>query len=70
MIKKGIVNDLNEKTITIDNKSYLIPFNTTGILFDKIEYCLLNLNYDGCDIFKGNELSKDFSVDLFRIDCK
>ena len=73
IIGKEIYYSLNAEhrdTITydtyIEGKDYICSKNT--ILFDKLEYCILHLHYDGTDIFEGNELLPMFTEDLFTIE--
>lgn len=66
IIKKGIITDISKDILQIDGKDYICSKNT--ILFDKLEYCILHLHYDGTDIFEGNELLPMFTEDLFTIE--
>lgn len=67
VIKKGIITNVLDNVIQIDRKDFFYsPSNT--VLFDKLEYCILYLHYDGCDIFEGNFLLPMFSEDLFTIE--
>lgn len=69
VIKKGIITDISENTLQIDGRKYnYSKYNT--VLFDKPEYCILYLHYDGVDIFEGNELLPMFKKDLFDIEIK
>lgn len=67
VIKKGIITNISENILQIDNKDYIYSkYNT--VLFDKPEYCILYLHYDGTNIFEGNELLPMFSEDLFAVE--
>lgn len=67
VIKKGVITDISENILQIDNKDYIYSqYNT--VLFDKPEYCILYLHYDGTNIFEGNELFQmGGKNDLFRL---
>lgn len=67
VIKKGIITGISENILQIDDRDYAYSKHST-ILFDKPEYCILYLHYDGNDIFEGNELLPMFSEDLFTIE--
>ena len=55
VIKRGVITDITENILQIDGKDYIYSqYNT--VLFDKPEYCILYLHYDGTNIFEGNEL--------------
>lgn len=69
VIKKGIITNISENILQIDNKDYIYSkYNT--VLFDKPEYCILYLHYDGTNIFEGNELLPMFSEDLFAVETE
>lgn len=71
IIKKETVTDVDmaSNTITIGTSSFYMQ---SVELFDKVEYCLLSLHYDGCDIFVLNtngdfEIAPGFPEDLYEI---
>ena len=67
VIKRGEITDISENILQIDNKDYIYSqYNT--VLFDKPEYCILYLHYDGTNIFEGNELLPMFNEDLFIVE--
>lgn len=67
VIKRGVVTDITENILQIDGKDYIYSKYDIG-LFDKPEYCILYLQYDGTNIFKGNELLPMFNEDLFTVE--
>lgn len=71
IIKKETVTDIDmaSNTITIGTSSFSMQ---SVELFDKVEYCLLSLHYDGCDIFVLNtngdfKIAPGFTEDLYEI---
>lgn len=67
VIKRGVITDILENILQIDGKDYIYSqYNT--VLFDKPEYCILYLHYDGTNIFEGNELLPMFSEGLFIVE--
>ena len=67
VIKRGVITDITENILQIDGKDYIYSqYNT--VLFDKPEYCILYLHYDGTNIFEGNELLPMFNEDLFIVE--
>ena len=60
----GVVNDvdLERETIKIDDKIYVLPFDTTGVFFDNEVLCILTLNYAGSDFLKI-DMDGNISID-------
>lgn len=67
IILKGKVTNVTDSVIQIDGKDYWYS-KGNAILFDKPEYCLLSLLYDGEELFEGLELGREYGEDLFVID--
>lgn len=67
IIKKGMITDVLDGVLQIDGKNFTYSSYETRI-FEKPEYCILCLCYDGCNIFEGNQLLPEFSEDLFVIE--
>ena len=67
VIKKGIITNISENILQIDNKDYFYS-NYNTVLFYKPDYFILFLHYDGTNIFEGNELLPMFSEDLFAVE--
>lgn len=66
VIKKGVITRVSENILQIDGKYNYLKYN--AVLFDKPEYCILYLHYDGAEIFEDNELLPMFGEDLFSIE--
>lgn len=67
IILKGKVTNVTDSVIQIDGKDYWYS-KGNEFLFDKPEYCLLSLHYDGGELFEGLELGREYGEDLFVID--
>ena len=59
----GTVENINTERniITIDGKTYLLDYDSSGTFFDEEIYCILTLNYDGSDFL---EIDKDGTVTI------
>ena len=67
VIKRGVITDITENILQIDGKDYIYSqYNT--VLFDKPEYCISYLHYDGTNIFEGDELLPMFNENLFIVE--
>lgn len=68
-IKKGMITKIDRNQVWIDGNCYCIPYETSEYFFEKKEYAILSLHYDGDPIFEGTELKECYGEDLFTVKC-
>lgn len=74
-VRKGIVEEVTNNSITINGATYKLPCYSNGMLFESLEFCLLQITYDGDDavIDVGTDgtifISNGYPDDLVNIEC-
>lgn len=75
-VKKGLVENITATNITISGTTYKLPFYNNGLLYEKLEHCLLHIIYDGYDgiidigLNGAISINKQYSDELVVIECE